>query len=68
MRINNLDQRENNAKWEVVGSFIHTDFTTPIILDITTKVTDVAKFPPIFVQMLTLTLALKLCGIVEIPK
>lgn len=68
MRINNLDQRENNAKWEVVGSFIHTDFTTPIILDITTKVTDVAKFPPIFVQMLTLTLALKLCGIIEMPK
>ena len=65
IRINNLDESENAGKWEVVGSFIHTDFTTPIILDITTKVTDVTKFPPIFTQLLTTTLALKLCGIIE---
>jgi len=65
MRVNNLDESENAGKWEVVGSFIHTDFTTPIILDITTKVTDVTKYPPIFTQLLTTTLALKLCGIIE---
>jgi hypothetical protein len=65
IRINNFDQSENNGKWEVIGDFVHTDFTTPIIMDVTTKVTDVSKYPPIFVQLLTITLALKLCSIVE---
>jgi hypothetical protein len=65
LRINNLDDSENSGKWEVIGGHVHTDLPTPIIMDITTKITDVAKYPPIFVQLLTTTLALKLCGIIE---
>lgn len=67
IRVNNIDDSENNAQWEVVGNFIHTNFATPIILDHTTTVTDVTKFPPIFVEILTTTLALKLAAIVEPP-
>jgi hypothetical protein len=67
IRVNNIDDSENNAQWEVVGSFLHTNFATPIILDHTATVTDVTKFPPIFVEILTATLALKLAAIVEFP-
>ena len=67
IRVNNIDDSENNAQWEVVGGFIHTNFATPIILDHTATVTDVAKFPPIFVEILTASLALKLASIVEFP-
>jgi hypothetical protein len=67
IRVNNIDDSENNAQWEVVGGFIHTNFATPIILDHTATVTDVTKFPPIFVELLTTTLALKLAAIVEPP-
>ena len=67
IRVNNIDDSENNAQWEVVGGFIHTNFATPIILDHTTTVTDVAKFPPIFVEILTASLAFKLASIVEFP-
>ena len=67
IRVNNIDDSENNAQWEVVGGFIHTNFVTPIILDHTTTTTDVAKFPPIFVEILTTTLALKLASMVELP-
>jgi hypothetical protein len=67
IRVNNIDDSENNAQWEVVGGFIHTNFVTPIILDYTATVTDVAKFPPIFVEILTASLAFKLASIVEFP-
>ena len=67
IRVNNIDDSENNAQWEVVGGFIHTNFATPIILDHTATVTDVAKFPPIFVEILTASLAFKLASIVEFP-
>lgn len=67
IRVNNIDDSENNAQWEVVGGFLHTNFATPIILDHTTTVTDVAKFPPIFVEILTASLAFKLASIVEFP-
>ena len=67
IRVNNVDDSENNAQWEVVGNFIHTNFATPIILDHTATVTDVAKFPPIFVEILTASLAFKLASIVELP-
>ena len=65
IRVNNIDDADNTAKWEVVGGYIHTDLVTPIVVDITTKVTDPAKFPPIFVHILTITLAIKLNSIVE---
>ena len=65
IRVNNIDDAENTAKWEVVGGYIHTDLVTPIVVDITTKVTDPTKFPPIFVHILTVTLAIKLANIVE---
>jgi hypothetical protein len=67
IRVNNIDDSENNAQWEVVGSYIHTNFVTPIILDHTTTVTDVTKFPPIFIEILTASLAFKLASIVEFP-
>jgi hypothetical protein len=67
IRVNNIDDSENNAQWEVVGGFIHTNFVTPIILDHTATVADVAKFPPIFVEILTASLAFKLASIVEFP-
>ena len=67
LRINNLDDSENTGKWEIVGNFIHTDFATPIIVDLITEVTDPTKFPPIFVEILTTTLALKLASMVELP-
>lgn len=65
IRLNNIDDADNTAKWEVVGSYIHTDLVTPIVVDITSKITDPAKFPPIFVHILTVTLAIKLNSIVE---
>jgi len=65
IRVNNIDDADNTAKWEVVGGYIHTDLVTPIVVDITTKVTDPTKFPPIFVHILTVTLAIKLASIVE---
>jgi hypothetical protein len=75
IRINNIDDSENSGQWEIVGNYIHTNLgqsgmgpfpaTYPIVIDYTTKITDVTKFPPIFVQILTTTLALKLCGIIE---
>ena len=65
IRVNNIDDADNTAKWEVVGGYIHTDLPTPITLDYTSKITDPAKFPPIFVHILTVTLAIKLNSIVE---
>ena len=65
IRLNNIDDADNTAKWEVVGGYIHTDLPTPITLDYTSKITDPAKFPPIFVHILTVTLAIKLNSIVE---
>ena len=65
IRHNNIDDADNTAKWEVVGGYIHTDLPTPITLDYTSKITDPAKFPPIFVHILTVTLAIKLNSIVE---
>jgi len=65
IRVNNIDDADNTAKWEVVGGYIHTDLVTPIVVDITTKVTDPAKFPPIFTHILTVTLAIKLNSIVQ---
>ena len=65
IRVNNIDDSENSAKWEVVGGYIHTDLPTPITLDYTSKITDPAKFPPIFVHILTVTLAIKLNSMVE---
>ena len=65
IRVNNIDDSENSATWEVVGTFIHTNLTTPITLDYTSKITDPSKFPPIFTHILTVTLAIKLNSIVQ---
>lgn len=65
LRINNIDDSENTGKWEIVGNYIHTDFTTPIIVDLITEVSDVSKYPPIFTELLIATLALKLATLVE---
>ena len=68
LRVNNIDDSENLGKWEIVGSFIHTDLPTPIIVDYISEVTDATKYPPIFIELLTATLALKLATLVELPR
>lgn len=67
LRVNNTDDSDNTAKWEIVGGFVHTDYSSPVIMDIITEVTDPTKFPDIFVSILTTTLALRLAGLIEQP-
>lgn len=64
-RVEDIDSSVNLGQWEIVGQYLHTNMGSPIRLLVTEKVTDVTKFPPIFTQLLTTTLALKLCGIIE---
>jgi hypothetical protein len=64
-RVENIDSSENLGQWEVVGQYLHTNLGSPVRLLVTEKIIDVTKFPPIFTQLLTTTLALKLCSIIE---
>jgi len=64
-RVEDIDSSVNLGQWEIVGQYLHTNMGSPIRLLVTEKITDVTKFPPIFTQLLTTTLALKLCGIIE---
>ena len=67
LRVNGVDEDENFGKWEIVGSFLHTDLgtATTIQIESTAIVTDASKFPPVFVNMLTVTLAMKLSQLME---
>jgi hypothetical protein len=67
LRVNGVDEDENFGKWEIVGSFLHTDLgtATTIQIETTAIVTDASKFPPVFTNMLTVTLAMKLSQLME---
>jgi hypothetical protein len=65
LRVNGVDEDENFGKWEIVGGYLHTDVTPTIQIETTAIVTDAAKFPPVFVNMLTVTLAMKLSQLME---
>jgi hypothetical protein len=66
LRVNGVDEDENFGNWEIVGGFLHTNFPTPVKVETTAIVTDAAKFPPVFTNMLTVTLAMKLSQLLEI--
>lgn len=69
LRVNGVDEDENFGQWEVVSGFIHhgtpTNFTPTIQLEYTAIVSDATKFPPVFTNMLTVTLAMKLSQLLE---
>lgn len=65
LRVNGVDEDENFGKWEIVGGYLHTDVSPTIQIETTAIVTDASKFPPVFVNMLTVTLAIKLSQLME---
>ena len=65
LRVNGVDEDENFGKWEIVGGYLHTDSTPTIQIETTAVVTDAAKFPAVFTNMLTVTLAMKLSQLME---
>jgi len=65
LRVNGVDEDENFGNWEVVAGYIHTNFSTPIKVETTQIVADASKFPPVFTNMLTVTLAIKLSQLIE---
>ena len=65
LRVNGVDEDENFGKWEIVGGYLHTDVTPTIQIETTAIVTDAAKFPAVFTNMLTVTLAMKLSQLME---
>jgi len=65
LRVNGVDEDENFGQWEIVSGYIHTNFTPTIQLESTAIATDATKFPPVFTNMLTVTLAMKLSQLME---
>ena len=65
LRVNGVDEDENFGKWEIVGGYLHTDSTPTVQIETTAIVTDASKFPAVFVNMLTVTLAMKLSQLME---
>ena len=65
LRVNGVDEDENFGQWEIVSGYIHTNFTPTIQLEYTAIVSDATKFPPVFTNMLTVTLAMKLSQLME---
>lgn len=65
LRVNGVDEDENFGQWEIVSGYIHTNFTPTIQLEYTGIVSDATKFPPVFTNMLTVTLAMKLSQLME---
>lgn len=66
LRVNGVDEDENFGKWEIVSGYIHTNEISPIQVESISIVTDVAKYPPVFVNVLIVTLAMKLAQLLEI--
>jgi hypothetical protein len=65
LRINGVDEDENFGKWEIVSGFIHTNEVSPIQVETIGIVTDVSKYPPVFLNVLIVTLAMKLAQLLE---
>ena len=66
LRVNGVDEDENFGNWEIVGGFLHTNYSSPVKVETTAIVSDASKFPPVFVNMLTVTLAFKLSQLIEL--
>jgi hypothetical protein len=60
IRLNGIDEDENFSKWEIVDGFIHTDLAAPAQIEYIASVTDSAKFPAVFVEILSAKLAANL--------
>ena len=60
IRLNGIDEDENFSKWEIVDGFIHTDLAAPAQIEYIAHVTDAAKFPAVFVEILSAKLAANL--------
>jgi hypothetical protein len=60
IRLNGIDEDENFSKWEIVDGFIHTDLAAPAQIEYIAKVTESAKFPAVFVEILSAKLATNL--------
>jgi hypothetical protein len=60
IRLNGIDEDENFSKWEIVDGFIHTDLAAPAQIEYIASVTDAAKFPAVFVEILSAKLATNL--------
>ena len=60
IRLNGIDEDENFSKWEIVDGFIHTDLAAPAQIEYIAHVTDAAKFPAVFVEILSAKLATNL--------
>jgi hypothetical protein len=65
LRINGVDEDENFGKWEIVSGYIHTNEVSPIQVETIGIVTDVSKYPPVFLNVLIVTLAMKLAQLLE---
>ena len=65
LRVNGVDEDENFGQWEIVSGYIHANFTPTIQLEYTAIVSDASKFPPVFTNMLTVSLAIKLSQLME---
>jgi hypothetical protein len=66
LRVNGVDEDENFGKWEIVSGYIHTNEVSPIQVETISIVSDVTKYPPVFVNVLIVTLAMKLAQLLEI--
>jgi len=66
LRVNGVDEDENFGKWEIVSGYIHTNELSPIQVETISIVNDVTKYPPVFVNVLIVTLAMKLAQLLEI--
>ncbi len=65
LRVNGVDEDENFGKWEIVSGFIHTNEVSPIQVEAISIVSDVTKYPPVFINVLIVTLAMKLAQLLE---
>lgn len=66
LRVNGVDEDENFGNWEIVGGYLHTNYSSPVKVETTAIVSDATKFPPVFTNILTVTLAFKLSQLLEI--
>jgi hypothetical protein len=65
LRVNGVDEDENFGKWEIVSGYIHTNEVSPIQVEAISIVSDVSKYPPVFLNVLIVTLAMKLAQLLE---
>lgn len=57
IRLNEIDASENLGVWEVVGTDLHTNLSSPVALDYIANITTTTQFPAIFVEALSIKLA-----------